>query len=84
MNDKKTYVCKRARMCDYLKTRGYIPYKIAPDKDNPNYSVFLFDGSPELYAAVTEYIVNSRQYMQKKQGENDNENPITISKPKND
>lgn len=52
----RTYVCKRARMCNFLRSKGFQPYKIAPDRDNPMYEVFLFTASPELYDAVMEYI----------------------------
>ncbi len=52
----RTYVCKRARMCNFLRSKGFKPYKLAPDRDNPLYEVFLFTASPELYDAVMEYI----------------------------
>lgn len=55
-NEQKTYVCKRARMCSFLIEKGFTPYKVAPDRDNPMYDVFLFTASPELYQAVMEYI----------------------------
>lgn len=55
MNDRKTYVCKRTRMAAYLMRKGFQPYRISPDKDNPVFSVYLFTASPELYAAVMEY-----------------------------
>lgn len=54
--NQKTYVCKRARMCTYLSQRGFKPYKVCPDRDNPMYDVFLFTATPELYQAVMEYI----------------------------
>jgi hypothetical protein len=57
-NEQKTYVCKRARMCSFLIEKGFTPYKVAPDRDNPMYDVFLFTASPELYEAVMEYINN--------------------------
>ena len=34
-NEQKTYVCKRARMCSFLIEKGFTPYKVAPDRDNP-------------------------------------------------
>ena len=46
-NEQKTYVCKRARMCSFLIEKGFTPYKVAPDRDNPMYDVFLFTASPE-------------------------------------
>lgn len=63
-NSKKnlrTYVCKRTRMAKFLMNRGFTPYKITPDRDNPLYYVFLFTATPELYAAVSEYFTDSRR-----------------------
>lgn len=57
---RKTYVCKRTRMAAYLMERGFQPYKIAPDRDNPVYSVYLFTESPELYRAVMEYVTGKK------------------------
>lgn len=56
MTNKKTFVCNRARMFSFLRERGFKPYKIAPDRKNPRYSVFLFDMTPELGDAVLDYI----------------------------
>lgn len=53
---RKTYVCKRSRLCTYLMSRGFAPYKITPDRDNPQYNVYLFTASPELHASVMEWI----------------------------
>lgn len=55
-NEQKTYVCKRARMCSFLIEKGFSPYRVTPDRDNPMYDVFLFTATPELYQAVMEYI----------------------------
>ena len=57
---RKTYVCKRTRMAAYLMERGFQPYKIAPDRDNPVYSVYLFTESPELYRSVMEYVTGKK------------------------
>ena len=57
----RTYVCKRSRMCSYLMERGFSPYKIAPDRDNPMYNVYLFRSTPELYAAVMEYVISKKK-----------------------
>jgi len=63
MNEEKlrTYVCKRARMAGFLMDKGFNPYKVTPDRDNPMYDVFLFTGTPELYKAVAEYIGTSHE-----------------------
>ena len=55
MADRKTYVCKRTRMAAFLMEKGFLPYRISPDRDNPVYSVYLFTASPALYSAVMEY-----------------------------
>lgn len=67
--ERKTYVCKRARMCSYLVERGFMPYKIKPDNDNPRYNVYLFSASPELYKAVMAYIAD-RQHNDERRGAN--------------
>lgn len=54
----KTYVCKRARLCSYLMDHGFQPYKVAPDRDKPDFDVFLFAASPELYQTVAKYFSN--------------------------
>lgn len=54
--DRQTYVCKRVRMCNFLRGKGFEPYKVAPDYHNPKYTVFLFAATPELNDAVIEYI----------------------------
>lgn len=56
MENRKTYVCKRPRMCSYLREKGFEPYKITPDQDNPIYDVYLFTATPELYRAVMDYV----------------------------
>lgn len=51
----KTFVCKRLRLCNYLMDRGFFPYRVEPDKDNPSYSVYLFEETTALTAAVVRY-----------------------------
>ena len=58
--ERRTYVCKRPRMCSYLVERGFSPYKISPDRANPRYNVYLFTATPELHSAVMDYVI-SRQ-----------------------
>ena len=57
--DRRTYVCKRARLCSYLVDKGHMPYRIKPDRDNPKYNVYLFTATPELYSAVIEYMARN-------------------------
>ena len=56
---KRTYVCKRLRLCRYLIDRGFSPYKIAPDRDNPKYNVYLFEQTTGLSAAVLDYFTKT-------------------------
>ena len=60
MTDRRTYVCKRTRMAAFLMERGFQPYKIAPDRDNPVFSVYLFTATPELYEAVMDYTAGKK------------------------
>ena len=73
MSDRRTYVCKRTRMAAYLLERGFQPYRITPDRDNPIYSVYLFTATPELYAAVMDYTCGKtnlkKEGMQNEHGE---------------
>lgn len=52
---RKTYVCKRLRLCRHLMDMGFDPYQIVPDRDNPRYNVYLFTQSPALTEAVMDY-----------------------------
>lgn len=58
----KTYVCKRMRLYNYLSDKGFVFYKACRDKFNPEYTVWLYEWSEELEAAVSEYYaeVNAR------------------------
>lgn len=64
----KTYVCRRARLCSYLRGQGFSPYRVVPDKDNPVFDVFLFDATPELYTAVMEYVARTTDKELTKEG----------------
>lgn len=69
--ERRTYVCKRARMCSYLVERGFMPYKIKPDCDNPKYDVYLFTATPELHRAVMAYVADGKQHEEKRRNCND-------------
>ena len=58
----KTYVCKRMRLYNYLSDKGFVFYKACRDKFNPKYTVWLYEWSEKLEAAVNEYYaeVNAR------------------------
>lgn len=49
------YNCKRLRICDHLIKRGFTPFEVVPDKENPRFHVYRFRQTPELVAAVEEY-----------------------------
>lgn len=52
--DKKTYVCRRVFIYEFLTKRGFVPYKIATDKFDCTKTVWLYDETPELRDAVEE------------------------------
>lgn len=49
------YVCKTMRMCSFLLSKGFAYVKVDVDKFNPNFNVWIFESTPELWVAVTEY-----------------------------
>lgn len=51
----KTHVVKRLRLLTYLKSRGYLPYRVQPDINNPAYNVWLYWETPELLNAIEDY-----------------------------
>lgn len=51
----RTYVCKRLRLCRHLMNRGFSPFRIVPDRNNPRYNVYLFTRTPALDEAVSRY-----------------------------
>ena len=50
------------RLYNYLSDKGFVFYKACRDKFNPKYTVWLYEWSEELEAAVNEYYaeVNAR------------------------
>jgi hypothetical protein len=51
----KYYTCKRLRMLEYLKKRGFEPRATIPDPTNIKYNWWLFDNTPEFERCVYEY-----------------------------
>lgn len=51
----KTYTCKRIRMLNYLRNKGFIPYETIAELENPKYLNWKFHNSPELEKVVYEY-----------------------------
>lgn len=51
-----TYIVKRLRLLTYLTNNGFKEYKIIPDPtSDKGYNWFVFERTPELDKAVTEY-----------------------------
>ncbi|MBD7909735.1 hypothetical protein [Clostridium cibarium] len=48
------YVCKTIRLMNYL-AKKYDVLKVVRDKDNPSYSVFLFNDNEEFRNYLSEY-----------------------------
>lgn len=51
------YVCKRMRMLEFLKKKGYLPVRTEPDIYNPKYNVWIFENSEGLADAIEEYLI---------------------------
>lgn len=55
MHKSKYYTCKRLRLLEYLINLGFEPVKSIPDAINPRYNWWLFNNTPELEDAITNY-----------------------------
>ena len=51
------YVCKRLRLLEHLRDRGYLPIRHEPDMYNPKYNVWIFKNSEGLADAIEEYLI---------------------------
>ena len=58
--EKKTYVCRKLFLYNFLTEKGFKPFKVCPDKWDCNKLVWLYTNSPEMDSAVEEYY--SRDY----------------------
>ena len=54
----KYYVCTKMKLLTYLMKRGYMYIKIDKDRNNPRYTVWLFEDTPELREEVSRYYAN--------------------------
>lgn len=54
-HNNEYYTCKRLRMLEYLRGKGFIPYMTLPDVNNPKYLVWRFKNTPQLETAIDEY-----------------------------
>lgn len=52
------YICKKLRMLQHLKERGFLPIRTEPDFNNPKYNVWIFEKTEALDEAVKEYLDN--------------------------
>lgn len=64
----KTFRCKKLRLCVYLMDRGFTPYDTEPNTANPQYSVYLFEETPALTAALVRYFAVDCYTAQKRNG----------------
>lgn len=55
MNKKNLYIIRGIRMANYLIRQGCDMIKVADNKDNSNYKIFLFEDTPKLQNAITRY-----------------------------
>lgn len=51
----KYYTCKRMRLLEYLRDKGFEPEKSIPDPGNPKYNWWLFKNTKELSQEVQAY-----------------------------
>ena len=49
------YTCKRLRLLEFLKAKGFTPIKTIPDANNPAYNWWLFENSADLERVLEEY-----------------------------
>ena len=58
LKHKGLYTCKRLRLLEFLKSKGFKPFKTIPDATNPSYNWWLFENSADLERVVEEYFKN--------------------------
>ena len=52
---KKTYVCRKLFLYNFLTEKGFQPFKVAPDKFDCKKLVWLYTDCAEIRNAVEEY-----------------------------
>jgi hypothetical protein len=52
---KPYYTVKRMRLLEYLMRHGFTPFTRVADPNNPKYSWWLFENTPELERCVEIY-----------------------------
>lgn len=79
----KSFICKRLRLFTYLTEKGFTPTEVLPDSQNPKFNVFLFDETPELTAAVVQYLTTDCTTARKRNERNNNYVNIKEKQPQN-
>ena len=51
----KYYTCKRLRMLEYLRKKGFVAQRTMPDINNPRFNVWQFEYTSELEQAIKAY-----------------------------
>jgi len=51
----KYYICKRLRMLEYLRKKGFVPQRTMPDINNPKFNVWQFEYTSDLEQAIRIY-----------------------------
>lgn len=51
----KTYVCRKLFLYYKLTSKGFVPFKVCPDKFDCKKTIWLYTDTPELRAVVAEY-----------------------------
>lgn len=59
---KREYIAKTMRMASFLMSKGCLMIGQRPDINNPDYDVFVFEQTPQLWNAVTEYSNRKREF----------------------
>lgn len=49
------YVCRKLRLCNYLLNKGFKYIKTEPMRDKPEWKVWIFESTPELWMEVNNY-----------------------------
>ena len=51
----KVFCCKRLRLLEYLRKKGFMPFATVPEVSNPKYYNWLFYNTPDLENAIKDY-----------------------------
>lgn len=62
--EKKTYVCNRWRMFNYLKEHGFNEFQKVNDIYNEKFYVWLFTNSVDLQKCISDYY-HRKEYLER-------------------